>query len=108
MDNTPSHHNVEIAFEVAQKLDFLHEKFNSKLLFREDGFQLVLIALLGSQEIPTHKTPRNAYLYCIEGEAVINIGGADFPLKKGEIILLPKDIPHGVKASEKTKLLLLK
>ncbi|MDX2279585.1 MAG: cupin domain-containing protein [Saprospiraceae bacterium] len=108
MDNTPSHHNVEIAFEVAKKLDFLPEKFNSKVLFREEGFLLTLMALLENQEIPVHKTPRNAYLYCIEGEAFVNIGGTDYPLKMGEIILLPKDILHGVKAIEKTKLLLLK
>jgi quercetin dioxygenase-like cupin family protein len=60
------------------------------------------------QEIQEHKTSRNAYLQCIKGKVTITIGGIEYPLKKGEIILLPKAILHGVKAWRKTILLLMK
>ncbi len=98
----------EFALALADQLDFLPEKFNSRVLFREDGFNLILFALLEGQEIPAHKTPRNAYLQCLEGKAMVTVGIAAHPLKKGDIILLPKDILHGIAALEKTKLLLVK
>lgn len=96
------------AIALADQLDFRPEKFNSRVLFREDGFNLILFALLEGQEIPAHKTPRNAYLQCLEGKATVIIGSATHPLKKGDIVLLPKDILHGIVALEKTKLLLVK
>ena len=79
-----------------------------QVLFREDGFNLILFALLEGQEIPEHKTPRNAYLQCLEGKANVTIGGVAHPLKKGEIMLLPKDILHGIAALQATKLLLMR
>lgn len=96
------------AIALADQLDFRPEKFNSQVLFREDGFNLILFALLEGQAIPEHKTPRNAYLQCLEGKATVTIGSVAHPLKKGEIILLPKDILHGITALQATKLLLMK
>ena len=108
MENAPTQPEAGAAIALADQLDFRSEKFNSKVLFREEGFSLTLFALLEGQEIAEHKTPRNAYLQCLEGEATVVIGGTAHPLQKGEIIPLPKDILHGVKAWEKTKLMLMK
>ncbi|MFN0034815.1 MAG: cupin domain-containing protein [Saprospiraceae bacterium] len=108
MENTLVQPEVGAAIMLADQLDFRPEKFNSKVLFREEGFNLTLFALLEGQEIPEHKTPRNAYLQCLKGKATVTIGGMEYPLGKGEIILLPKDILHGVKAWKKTKLMLMK
>ena len=96
------------AMALTDQIDFRPGKFNSQALFREDGFSLLLFALLEGQEIPAHKTPRNAYLQCLEGQATVTIGSVAHPLKKGEIILLPKDILHGIIALQATKLLLMK
>ena len=108
MENTPVQPETGFAIQLADQLDFRPEKFNSKVLFREEGFSLTLFALLKWQEIPEHKTPRNAYLQCLEGEATVTIGGIARTLKKGEIILMPKEVVHGVRALKKTKLVLLK
>lgn len=102
----PKDHSSAIA--LADQLDFRPEKFNSKVLFREEGFNLILFALLKGQAIPAHKTPHNAYLQCLEGEATVAIGDAEYPLQQGEIILLPREILHGIAALKDTKLLLIK
>ncbi len=108
MENMPVQPEVGAAIMLADQLDFRFEKFNSKVLFREEGFNLTLFALLEGQEIPQHKTPRNAYLQCLEGQVTVNIGGVEHGLKTGEIIPLPKDILHGIVALQDTKLLLMK
>ncbi|MCY7330526.1 MAG: cupin domain-containing protein [Saprospiraceae bacterium] len=102
----PNDHGSALA--LADQLDFRPEKFNSKVLFREEGFNLILFALLNGQAIPAHKTPHNAYLQCLKGQATVTIADTAFPLQKGEIILLPKGILHGIVALKKTKLLLIK
>ena len=108
MENTLVQPAAGVAIALADQLDFRPDKFNHKVLFRAEGFDLILFALLEGQEIPEHKTPRNAYLQCLEGQATASIGAEVVPLKKGEIILLPKDIPHSIMALKDTKLLLIK
>lgn len=104
----PAPESVGLALALADQLDFRPEKFNSKVLFREEGFNLILFALLKGQAIPAHKTAHNAYLQCLKGQATVSIADTAFPLQKGEIILLPKGIMHGIVALKKTRLLLVK
>ena len=94
--------------QLTDQIDYRPEKFNNKVLFREEDFNIILFALLQDQEIPAHKTPRNAYLQCLEGEVAVSIGGVTYALKKGGIIQLPKEIMHGMKAILNSKLLLMK
>jgi quercetin dioxygenase-like cupin family protein len=42
----------------------------------------------------------------VDGEMEIKIGGTPFNVKAGEILVMPADIPHGLKASSKSKMLL--
>jgi quercetin dioxygenase-like cupin family protein len=94
--------------DIADKIDFTAEKFNNKVLFKNEAFNLVLFALQKGQEIKAHKTPQDAYLQCLKGEAIVIIGDKTHTLKKGQIILLPKDILHAIKAEKKAKLMLIK
>ncbi len=96
------------AMDLLAQLNYRPEKFNHQVLFREDGFQLILFALQTGQEITPHKTKHNAYLQCLEGLTIVTIGSTTHQLQKGEILLLPKEIMHGIVALANTKLLLLK
>jgi len=42
----------------------------------------------------------------VEGEMEIKIGGDPYNVKAGEIIVMPPNIPHGLIAKQKSKLLL--
>jgi len=42
----------------------------------------------------------------VDGEMEIKIGGTPYNVKAGEILVLPPDIPHGLKAALKSKMLL--
>jgi quercetin dioxygenase-like cupin family protein len=93
---------------IADQIDFTAEKFNNKVLFKNEAFNLVLFALQKGQEIKAHTTPRDAYLQCLKGAAIVIIGDKTYTLKKGGIILLPKDVLHAIKAEKKVKLMLIK
>lgn len=51
-------------------------------------------------------TSGDAMVQILDGTAEITIGGNVFILKSGETIIMPSDIPHGLKAVEKFKMLL--
>lgn len=108
MENTSLFVSDSPSRKLVDQLDFRLEKFNSKVLVREEGFSMTLFALMSGQEIPEHKTPRNAYLQCLEGQTSVTIGGVRYELGMGEIILLPKETLHGIAALEDSKLLLMK
>jgi quercetin dioxygenase-like cupin family protein len=42
----------------------------------------------------------------VDGEMEIKIGGTPYNVKAGEILVMPPDIPHGLKATLKSKMLL--
>ena len=53
-----------------------------------------------------HTSPYEAVVYMVDGEMEIKIGGNPYNVKGGEIIVMPADIPHGLKAIVKSKMLL--
>jgi quercetin dioxygenase-like cupin family protein len=53
-----------------------------------------------------HTTPFDALVHVLDGEAEIRISGKPFLLKAGEIILMPANQPHALKAVRKFKMLL--
>ena len=54
-----------------------------------------------------HTAPYDATVYLMEGEAEIVISGRALRLKEGEIIILPANQPHAVKAVKRFKMLLI-
>ena len=59
------------------------------------------------QGLSEHTAPYDALIYIIEGAAEITIGGKPNNLIEGEMILMPANIPHSLKAVEKFKMLLI-
>ena len=58
------------------------------------------------QGLSKHTAPYNAMIYLIDGEAEIVISGTPFYLKKGEMIIMPANKPHSLRAVKKFKMIL--
>ena len=54
-----------------------------------------------------HTAPFDALVYILDGEAKILISGKPHLVKKNEIIIMPANKPHGLKAVKKFKMLLV-
>jgi quercetin dioxygenase-like cupin family protein len=65
-----------------------------------------LFAFDKEQSLTEHTSPFEAVVNIVEGEMEIKIGGEPHTLKGGEIIILPPNVPHGLTAQQKTKMLL--
>ena len=53
-----------------------------------------------------HSAPFDAVVQVMDGTAELIIGGKSVMANCGEIVLMPANIPHAVKANEKFKMLL--
>ena len=75
------------------------------VLKREKG-NITIFAFDEGQGLSEHTSPFDALVQAIEGEAEITVAGKPIALKAGEVVLLPAEKPHAVKATTRFKMLL--
>lgn len=78
----------------------------SKQIIKKTNGNITLFAFDKGESLTEHTSPFEAVVYLVEGKMEIKIGGKPFEVNGGEIIILPPDIPHGLIALEKSKMLL--
>ena len=75
------------------------------ILDKEKG-TVTLFAFDKEQGLSEHTTPYDALVYLLDGEADIVISGKSFHLKRGEIIIMPANQPHALKAIKRFRMML--
>ena len=58
------------------------------------------------QGLSEHTAPFDALVYLLDGEAEIVISGKPFRLKAGEMLIMPANDPHALKAIKRFKMIL--
>jgi quercetin dioxygenase-like cupin family protein len=79
----------------------------SKLIVNKDVGTVTLFAFDKDQSLSEHTAPFDALLQVFDGEVDVVISGNKYHLNAGEMILMPANVPHAVKASEKFKMMLI-
>jgi quercetin dioxygenase-like cupin family protein len=59
------------------------------------------------QGLSEHTAPFDALVHVLDGTAEISIGGEPRAVTQGELLLMPANIPHALKAVERFKMLLV-
>jgi quercetin dioxygenase-like cupin family protein len=88
-------------------LDYQESSVVSRVLLKNAGGTITLFVFDQGEGLSEHKTPYDAFLNLIEGEAAIRIAETTHQLKAGDSIVLPADIPHAVDAVTRFKMLLV-
>lgn len=78
----------------------------SKQIIKKPNGNITLFAFDKNESLTEHTSPFEAVVYIVDGEMEIKIGGNLYNVKAGEILVMPPSIPHGLKATEKSKMLL--
>ena len=76
----------------------------SREIVKKPTGSVTLFAFDEGQDLSEHTTPFDALVYVIEGEVEISIAGQPYRLQGGEIILLPANQPHALKALNRFKM----
>ena len=78
----------------------------SRQIIKTEAGNVTLFAFDQGQELTEHSAPFDALVHIIDGQAEINVSGEAFHLNAGEVILMPANDPHAVRATKKFKMLL--
>ncbi len=78
----------------------------SRVVLRRSTGNVTLFAFDQGQELSEHTAPFDALAHVLEGEAEITIAGQSFRLGAGQMILMPANRPHAVRALARFKMLL--
>lgn len=84
------------------------DTINKKLVFDNEQGSLTLISFKSGVERAIHTDEKDEVAQIIEGVADVTVGKNVFRLQAGEMIVMPAKVPHGLKAVENTKMLLLR
>ena len=78
----------------------------SKTLKQNPAGTITLFAFDAGQGLSEHSAPFDAVVQVIDGEGHFVIGGEDHELMEGQMIIMPANVPHAVKAEQRFKMLL--
>ncbi|MBL7047314.1 MAG: cupin domain-containing protein [Candidatus Marinimicrobia bacterium] len=92
---------------IEQLIDYQDDSVVSKTLIKKDTGTVTLFAFDKGQGLSEHTAPFDALVQILDGETDITISATPHRVKSGEIIIMPKNEPHALKAIEKFKMMLV-
>ncbi len=79
----------------------------SREIIRKPSGTMTVFAFDEGEGLSEHTAPFDAAVYLLEGEAEIRIDGKPYSVKEGEMIIMPANKPHALKAVTRYKMLLV-
>jgi quercetin dioxygenase-like cupin family protein len=79
----------------------------SRTLIDKPMGTVTLFAFAEGEGLSEHTTPYDALVQVLDGEVEITIAGEAFHLDEGEMIVMPADVPHALRALGRFKMLLV-
>jgi quercetin dioxygenase-like cupin family protein len=79
----------------------------SRTLVDAGGGTVTALAFDEGQGLSEHTAPYDASVLVVEGEVEIKISGRAYILKEGEMIIMPANKPHALKAVKQFKMILI-
>ncbi len=87
-------------------ISYQNSSIVSKQIIKKPNGNITLFAFDQDESLTEHTSPYEAVVYMVDGEMEIMIGGNPCEVTAGEILVMPPNVPHGLKAKVKSKMLL--
>lgn len=92
---------------VADLVNYQDGSVVSRTLINRKAGTITLFAFDVGQGLSEHTAPYDALAHILEGDAEITISGKPLKLGGGDLVLMPANQPHALKALSKFKMLLI-
>ena len=100
-NSVPGVENIESLVEYQQR------SVISRTIIKKESGTVTLFAFAKGEELSEHTAPFDALVYVLDGKANVFIDAKLNVLSKGQMIIMPADRPHSLKAVERFKMLLV-
>jgi len=98
---------VAVPAKLVDLVDYQEGSVVSRAIINKKTGTVTLFSFDEGQRLSEHTAPYDASVCVLDGEVEIVISGKPFRLQAGEIVILPANQPHAVKAVKKFKMLLI-
>ena len=95
------------ALKLADLISYQKGTVVSREIINKKTGTVTVFAFDKGEGLSEHTAPFDALAYILDGEAKIFISGKPHPVKRGEIIIMPANKPHSLKALKRFKMLLI-
>jgi quercetin dioxygenase-like cupin family protein len=95
------------ALNVAGMVDYGEGAIVSRTIAENSAGTVTLFAFDVGQGLSEHSAPYDALVHVLDGEAELTIGGKTVRASAGQVVLMPADVPHAVKAPGRFKMMLV-
>ncbi|MCK4423873.1 MAG: cupin domain-containing protein [Candidatus Omnitrophica bacterium] len=95
------------AKDLSGSVEYQADAVVSKTLIKKDTGTVTLFAFDKGQGLSEHTAPFDAMVCILDGQAEITIDNNPVKVKNDQVIIMPANKPHALKAVEKFKMLLV-
>lgn len=107
MNEQPLIHAEELQIvSLAAETQYAPHGIVSRTLLRTVTGRVVLFGFAAGQELTEHTTTQHALVQVLSGECEFTLAGKPHALQAGDLLYLPPNQPHAVKATRQCSLLL--
>lgn len=92
---------------INQTIQFQKDSVVSKEILNKPNGTITLFAFDRGQGLSEHTAPHDAFVMITEGMAEILVANIKHEVKTGEMLLMPANNPHSVKALQPFKMILV-
>jgi quercetin dioxygenase-like cupin family protein len=106
--NFTKHANIRVkALKLANLISYRKGSIVSREIINKKTGTVTIFAFDKDESLSEHTVPFDALVYILDGEAMILISGKPYSVKRDEIITMPANKPHSLRALKKFKMLLI-
>ena len=95
------------AAKLIDLIDYQAGSVVSRTIIDRTTGTLTLFAFDEGQGLSEHTAPFDALVYLVDGEAEVKISGNPLRVKKGEMVIMPANQPHALRATQRFKMMLV-
>jgi len=99
--------DLTVAFALKELAAYQEHSVVSREIIRKPAGTMSVFAFAEGEGLSEHTAPFDAIVYVLEGQVEISIAGAPHQVKEGEMIIMPANKPHALKAITRFKMLLV-
>lgn len=93
--------------DLTKLVDYQRGSVVSRTIINKKVGTVTLFAFDKGQGLSEHTAPFDALVYIIDGEAEVTISKKNLLLKGGQMVIMPANKPHTLKATQRFKMMLV-
>lgn len=94
-------------FDMAALVDYQEGSVVSRTAIDKKAGTVTIFAFADGQGLSEHTAPFDAMVYVLDGEVEISISGKPMNLTKGQMVIMPANEPHALRAVTAFKMALI-